>query len=241
MTVDGKRQNLDAAALRPLLDRGRWFATLPEPVRQRLLDAATTRRVPAGTRLFTRGDANDGLYCVLEGAVRVGATSADGREAVLSVVEPPQWFGEIAFFDGGPRTHNADTRVATTFLRIPRETLEKLLAEDPSLWRHMGALVAEKIRAVFTGVEEMALLPAPARIARRLLAMSEGYGMLRPGNAQRRISVNQEQLGAMLSVTRQTVSEVLGEFETRGLLKRHYGQIELVDPDALRRVGDGFP
>jgi Mn-dependent DtxR family transcriptional regulator len=51
------------------------------------------------------------------------------------------------------------------------------------------------------------------------------------------VAVNQQQLGAMLSLTRQTVSEVLREFEARGLVKRRYGAIELLDWAALERVG----
>ncbi len=45
-------------------------------------------------------------------------------------------------------------------------------------------------------------------------------------------------LGAMLSLTRQTVSEVLRDFEAHGWLKRRYGAIELLDLDALGRIGE---
>ncbi|WP_375140881.1 helix-turn-helix domain-containing protein [Ideonella aquatica] len=61
--------------------------------------------------------------------------------------------------------------------------------------------------------------------------------MLAPGVVQRRLALNQEQLGAMLALTRQTVSETLRDFETRGWVRRGYGQIELLDPEALRALG----
>lgn len=229
---------VDAAALRPLLARGRWFGALPEPLQSALIGAGQVQRLDAGARLFARGDPNAGLYGVLEGAVRIGATGPDGREAVLGQVETAQWFGEIALFDRGPRTHDADVVVATRLLWVPRERLEGLLDDEPLWWRHLGELLAEKIRAVFTGLEELALLPAPARLARRLIAMAEGHGMLAPGLAQRRIGVNQAQLGAMLALSRQTVSEVLRDFEARGWLRRHYGEVELLDLAALRRAGE---
>ena len=141
--------------------------------------------------------------------VRIGGTAADGREAVLSQMETAQWFGEIALFDRGPRTHDADAVVASRRLRVPRERLEALIADEPLWWRHFGELLAEKIRAVFAGMEQLALLPAPARIARRLHAMAEGHGMMAPGMGRWRIRVNQAQLGAMLALSLQTVSEVL--------------------------------
>lgn len=230
-------EGFDAAALGPLLDRGRWFSQLPADLRADLLRAARPLRLEAGARLFARGDANSGLYCVLDGAVRIGASGRDGREAVLGVIETAQWFGEIALFDRGPRTHDADALAPTQLLWVPRERLEQLLADDPRHWRCFGELLAEKIRAVFNGLEELALLPAPARVARRLTAMASGHGMLSPGLAQRSVAVNQAQLGAMLALSRQTVSEVLRDFEARGWVKRRYGEVELLDLAALHEAG----
>jgi CRP-like cAMP-binding protein len=228
----------EIARLRTLLARGRWFGALPQPLQAALLGAARWRRLDAGTRLFARGDPDSGLYCVVEGVVRIGSTTAEGLEAVLSQMETAQWFGEIALFDRGPRTHDADAVVASRLLWVPRERLEDLIADEPLWWRHFGELLAEKIRAVFAGMEQLALLPASARIARRLHAMADGHGMMAPGAERLRISVNQAQLGAMLSLTRQTVSEVLRDFEVRGWLRRHYGEVELLDIEALRQVGD---
>ena len=227
----------DPASTLPLLQRGRWFAGLPAALQHQLIAAAQLRRLDAGARLFARGDPHAGLYGVLEGAIRIGTVAPDGREAVLGVMEAAQWFGEIALFDHGPRTHDADALVPTRLLLVPRERLEQLLAEDPLLWRWLGELLAEKVRAVFTGLEELALLPAPARIARRLLAMAQGHGMLSVGVAQRSVSLNQAQLGAMLSLSRQTVSEVLRDFEARGWVIRHYGEVELLDLAALAQAG----
>ncbi|MBK6853238.1 MAG: Crp/Fnr family transcriptional regulator [Burkholderiales bacterium] len=225
-------------SLLPRLLQGRWFASLGATQRQQLLAAARVLQLPAGAALFLRGEANCGLYCVLDGAVRVGAVSpAVDRNVMLALLEPPEWFGEIAFFDGGPRTHDAHARGPTTLLYLPRAALERLLADDPLWWQALGRLLAEKVRALFIGIEELTALPAPARVARRLLAMAQGHGMRQPNAAQRTLAINQEQLGAMLSLTRQTVSEVLGDFEARGWVKRRYGAIELLDAPALAAAG----
>lgn len=224
----------------PLIGQGRWFAALPPGRQQALLQAAIVQRIPAGAALFRRGDANSGLYCVLEGAFLAGAVSANAREATLAMLEAPQWFGEIAFFDDGPRTHDAEARVASRVLLVPRAALQRLLATDPEWWHHLGQLLAEKVRALFVSLEDMAILAAPQRVARRLLAMANGHGMLAPGIVRPTIAVNQEQLGAMLSLTRQTISEVLRDFEAQGWLKRRYGAIELLDLGALDRIGQAL-
>lgn len=55
--------------------------------------------------------------------VRVGAVSEQGKEALLSLVEAPHWFGEICLFDGQPRTHDACAEGACTLLQVPQASL----------------------------------------------------------------------------------------------------------------------
>lgn len=219
--------------LHAMLARGRWFASLSMAQQRQLVEAGTPRGLAAGQVLFRRGDANSGLYAVLGGAIQVGASGSAAREAVLGVLEPPQWFGEIACLDGGTRTHDARAQTAASLLHVPLAALLRLAEADPSWWRQLGRLLAEKTRALFAGLEDLALQPAPVRVARRLLAMSTGHGMRADGAALQRLAVSQEQLGAMLSLTRQTVSEVLRDFEAEGWVRRRYGAVELVDAAGL--------
>lgn len=59
---------------------GQWFSHLPSSFQDSLLAAARERRLAAGQRLFQRGDAPCGLYAVLDGAVRIGAVSEQGKK-----------------------------------------------------------------------------------------------------------------------------------------------------------------
>ena len=72
-------------------------------------------------------------------------------------------------------------------------------------------------------------------MARRLLLMAEGYGDLRLGT-RRVLHVPQEQLAQLLALSRQTVNQVLKDFQARGLIHVAYGGIELLDPAGLRAL-----
>jgi CRP-like cAMP-binding protein len=222
------------------LERSAWFRSAPEPLRDALRAAGRVRTLVSGERLFMRGDADDGLYCVLEGAVRVGAASAGGREALLAVVVPAQWFGEIALFDGGVRTHDAFAERDSTLFHVPRAALVALLDATPAYWHAFGLLLAQKLRRAFDAIEETALLPAAARVARRLLLLADEYGeaAAAPGipgtpHARRVINVPQEDLALMLALSRQTVNQILRQFEREGWLALRYGEIEIVDAACL--------
>ena len=207
---------------------GDWFASLPEPLQGFLLQTAQLRSLAVGQRLFARGEAPDGVYCLVSGAMRIAGLTAAGQEALLVVLEPPQWFGEIALFDQAPRTHDAWAEADSTLAHVPQEALQQLLAEHPQYWQHFGRLLTQKLRTLFTGLEDTALLPPTPRVARRLANIATGYGAW-SDRSKRVLTVSQKQLGLMLSLSRQTVNQSLGELEAAGAIRRNRGTIEVID------------
>lgn len=215
---------------------GRWFSVLPDAMQQALLADAHMKTLAPQQVLFSRGDAFDGIFCVVKGALRITGSTPAGKEALLTVVEPYSWIGEIALFDGLERTHDAIAMQATVVLNVPRNSLETLLAENPEWWRWFGLLLTYKMRYAFVAIEDAALLTVSQRVARRLVFMAEGSGEF-TDRSRRVLPLPQEQLAAMLSLSRQTINQVLRQFEAQGLLKLNYRELEVLDLDGLREAG----
>jgi CRP-like cAMP-binding protein len=226
----------------PLLRTGRWFGQLAPALTDGLLGMARLRQLQAGESLFLRDDPPCGLYALLRGSVRISGQSGSGhaaREAVLVLLSPPQWFGEISVFDGSARTHDAYAVEPTTLLQIPHEDLLAWLAQHPHHWRDLAVLMADKLRLAFVSMEEQTVLPAPQRLARRLLIMARGYGQSHDTERSLRVlAVTQEQLAMMIGISRQTTNQILRDFKERGVLQVQRGAIELLDLDALQAECD---
>jgi CRP-like cAMP-binding protein len=225
---------MDMQVWRSRLMSGQWFSHLPVPFQDSLLAVARLRRLSSGQLLFKRGDPPCGLYAVLEGSVRIGAVSEQGKEALLSLVEPPHWFGEICLFDGQARTHDAFAVGTCTLLHIPQAALLKVLDEQPVYWRQLALLMSHKLRLTFINLEQLSLMPAPARLAHRLLMIAAGYGEIDP--PRRVLQLPQEQLASLLSLSRQTTNQLLKELQGQGILNLKYGEIEIIDADRLRAL-----
>lgn len=225
-----------AGDYRALLRTGRWFSALPEAFADALLEAASVRTLAPGERLFARGDPPCGLYAVVDGAIRVSGLSEHGKEALLVLLEPPAWFGEIAVFDGQPRTHDADAEPESRVVHVPQAALHAILDGEPRWWRDLGLLATSKLRLALAVMEDAAVLPIAARLARRLALMAEGYGD-RQGPTRRAVAISQDQLAMMLSTSRQTTNQLLKDLEAAGLVRLQYGSIEILDLDGLRRRG----
>ncbi|QQZ42356.1 Crp/Fnr family transcriptional regulator [Pseudomonas sp. SK3(2021)] len=217
---------------RERLMSGQWFSRLPVQLQDSLLANARLRSLAPGQRLFQRGDPPCGLYAVLEGTVRVGAVSEEGKEALLSLVEAPHWFGEISLFDGQPRTHDAYAVGPCSLLNVPQATLLELLDEHPQYWRQLALLMSHKLRLTFINLEQLSLMPASARVANRLWMIARGYG--ETDTPRRVLHLPQEQLALLLSLSRQTTNQILKDLQGQGILKLGYGEIEILDEDRLR-------
>lgn len=223
----------DSLPYQPLLRTGHWFSSLPQALQDEFLSHASVRRLQAGERLFHRGDQPCGLYAVVEGAMRVGAVSVNGKEALLTLIEPPYWFGEISLFDGQPRTHDAFAEGPTVLLHVPQHALNTLLERQPAYWRDFALLMSQKLRLAFIALEQISLLPAAPRLAQRLLMMADNYG---EGDPRRVIHLAQEQLALMLAISRQTTNQILKDLQAQGIVRLTYGEIEIVDLPRLRQA-----
>lgn len=211
-----------------LLRADPWFGSVPKAFEHDLLSLATPRRLQSGEHLFFRGDAPDGLYAMLDGTLRVSGVTEAGKEAILSLVDAPSWFGEIALFDRLPRTHNAVAEGVVKVLHVPQPDLLALLDRCPHYWRELGVLMALRLRLTFISMEDLALLPAETRLARRLVWLVEASA-LTPSEGPCVVPISQTQLGLMLSLSRQTTNQVLQALQDQGVLRVAYGRIEVLD------------
>jgi len=216
-----------------------WFGQVHPDFEAAVLACATVRRLQPGEHLFMRGDAPDGLYALLEGTVKVSGVTDAGKEAILTIVEPPAWFGEIALFDRLPRTHNALADGPVRLLHVSQHDMLALLDAQPAFWRELGVLMALRVRLAFIGLEDMTLLSAEGRLLRRLVWLVQTHsaqGGTGPQagaedglpEAPRVLPISQAELGMMLSLSRQTTNQILQSLQERGVLRVAYGRIEVI-------------
>jgi len=209
-----------------------WFATLTQAQQQQLLSGAHMIQLDQGSRLFARGDSFDGIYVVLSGAVLISGLHASGKEALLTIVSCGDWFGEIALFDQQSRTHDATASTASTLFHLPASFLQTLLTQQPLWWQLFGRLLTEKVRLVFQALEDISLQPAKVRLARRLLMLCRLQGQ----QPQYLIPIQQEQLGQLLSLSRQTTNQLLQQLAQQGVVRLAYASIEVIDPQLLQQL-----
>lgn len=196
------------------------------------------RRLRKGDLLYVRGSAPDAVFRVESGAVQLSTTSPSGREAVLSVVEPGRWFGELTLVIRAPRVHDARALEDSELLVVSARHFHDAVDDRPDHLAELLRLVCHRYKWVIEWIDAAILQPLPQRLAGQLLAAHE-IAAADERVATSGLRVSQEALGQMLGASRQSVNRQLKQWESDGLLRLSYGRITIVDADALRRVSAG--
>lgn len=220
-----------------LLRSGGWFKSLPDALQTELLDAAVVLYLKSGQVLFAQGDSVQGLYSVVSGVISIARQREDGKEALLTLMESPTWFGEITLFDRMDRTHNAVAVSDAVLIHITGEKLDRILKSEPRYWQNFGQLLTGKMRMMMNQAEDLALRTTAQRLAKRLVFFAESFDS-HHDRSRRVIQIQQEQLALMLNITRQTTNQMLKDLERQALIKLVYGAIEIIDLEGLRTFSD---
>lgn len=220
-----------------LLRSGSWFKSLPDSLQKELLDAAVVLHLKSGQLLFAQGDSAQGLFAVISGAISIGRQREDGKEALLTLLESPNWFGEITLFDRMDRTHNAFAVSDSVLIHISGEKLDQILDSEPRYWQNFGQLLTSKMRMMMNQAEDLALRTTAQRLAKRLVFFAESFDS-HQDRSRRVIQIQQDQLALMLNITRQTTNQMLKDLERQALIKLVYGAIEIIDLEGLRNFSD---
>ncbi len=222
------------------LEQNIWFAQLPALFKDFIVNCAVQQRFDKEQSIFRSGDIFNGIYAVLEGAVRLGYIDIHGKESVAAIVEPVMWFGEISLVDAQPRSHDAIATQKSLLLHIPSTALQSLLQQHPVFWYHIAQLTSQKLRFAFLELISIQTQSLSQRLAQRLMFILNGYGN-HLSIEKNVIHLSQEQLAQMLTCSRQTINQELQALEQQNILCVSFKKIEILDVAELHRIAHAFP
>jgi CRP/FNR family cyclic AMP-dependent transcriptional regulator len=220
------------------IESGSWFSRLSAPLREAILDRAQVRRVDDGAMLTARGAPAEEWCGVALGAVRVSSVSLSGKQVTLTYVEPGTWFGDIALFDGMPRTHDANAHGATTLLVVRKADFKELLAQHVELYEALLRLNCRRLRLLFDTVEDLNTLPLSARLAKQILLLARSYGVQQGDEIRVGLQLAQEDIAQLLGASRQRVNQELKGFEREGALRIEPTRLVVLSKDKLLAIAN---
>jgi CRP/FNR family transcriptional regulator, cyclic AMP receptor protein len=216
-----------------VLRQAPMFASLDDAEASALRAMMHEVRLHRGEALFREGDAGDELYVVIDGKVKMGRTSSDGRENLLSVLGPGQMFGELSLFDPGPRSSTVTAVTDSLLLALGQEQLRQWLSGRPEVALGLLLQLASRLRGLTDQVADLVFSDVPGRVAKALLDLARRFGKSSDGVMHVHHDLTQEELAQLVGASRETVNKALADFAHRGWIRLEQRAVVILDVERL--------
>ncbi len=193
----------------------------------------TTARYGRGDTVFTQGDACEHVMYIQAGGIKLSVLSKTGREAVVAMLGPGDFFGEGALAGQAVRMGSATAITPSTVLLIAKEEMIGLLHEQHAMSdRFISHLLARNIRIEEDLIDQL-FNSSEKRLARALLLLARYGKQDKPVRVVPRLS--QETLAEMIGTTRSRVNFFLNKFKKLGFIE-YDGELPLKVNSSLLSV-----
>jgi CRP/FNR family cyclic AMP-dependent transcriptional regulator len=199
------------------------------------------RRYPGGQTLFHMGDEGGSLHFIERGRVKVTIPSYSGEEMILAILGAGELLGELSLLDGEPRSATVQALEATETLCLNREDLLALMRDRFSVVEKILGVLARRIRNMDTLLAEAHFLDITSRLAKKILDLSDAFGIREGGQVRIGVKVTQKELASMIGATRESINKQLKALRDQGIVRISGGTIEVLDREKLARKVRLFP
>lgn len=186
---------------------------------------------PRGTSVFNRGDAAIGLYILLEGQLKLGVTSPQGTEKIISIISPGESFGEAILFLDRQFPVYAQAILDSQVLLVPKSLIFSMLDHDPMFARKMLAGLSIRMHQLVQDIEMLSLQSCTQRFIGYLLQISADA----PDASNITLPASKTTIASLLNLTPETLSRTLAKLQQLGLIEVNGKDVMITDVKKLRK------
>ena len=201
------------------------FAMLPESQLGLLTSVVSRKSFPRGTTIIAAGDPTESLYVVISGRLKVMMSDDEGREVILSMLGPSEFFGEMGLIDDSPRSATVITLEPCELLVLSKRDFKKCVSEHFEMAMTVMRGLVKRLREADRKIGSLALMDVYGRVARLLLEMSERI----EGRQVVTRKVAKQDIAKMIGASREMVSRVMKDLQMSGYIEVRGNVIYLHD------------
>lgn len=188
----------------------------------------SARDLDAGEILFRAGEPSSAVFIVQEGGFELFVGSGR-RRVIVQLLEAGDVDGDVQLILEMPHLYTSRALDRSRCLELPAAGFERLVAEHPAVARRWLSSIGSRLANSQRRILELLGRSLPEQLAQLILDEA----------VDGRVRLTQQTLAAMLGVHRPSTNRVLREFEGRGIVDLHYGEITIRHPDLLEGIATG--
>ncbi|MCU1245476.1 MAG: bacterial regulatory s, crp family protein [Acidobacteria bacterium] len=194
------------------------FAELDERELASVAAVAKSRRYAKDEVIFHADESGD-IFCLIrEGKVKVTMISPEGKEIILSMLGPGDFFGEMALLDDEPRSATVVATEPLDLVTIWRTDFLQILQENFSITRKVLAELSRRLRDASNRIESLATMDVYGRLARFFLDLANQSGKMLDNGYVAVTRPTHQAIANMIGTSRETVSRLIHDLMKQNLL-----------------------
>jgi len=211
------------------------FAELEEKDLLRVVKLGTSQKYKKGNIVVLEQESGAALFVIITGKVKVVRMDEDGREVILSMFGPGEFFGEMSLLDGLARSASVVATVKSELFMIHRRDFLELLNEFPTVTISLLAELAMRLRKADMQIKSLSLKDAEGRVANVMLILADDVGIFRKGKVEIDELPLQQDIANMAGTSRETVSRMIHLFIEGGEVQMKENKLIINDYEAFRK------
>jgi CRP/FNR family cyclic AMP-dependent transcriptional regulator len=197
------------------------------------LPCSTIVEYSRGQLIYGRSQVSNSIYLVIDGKVKVCRTADDGRQVVVDIYQPDEFFGECAFLGEKHRTEEAVALDATKVMTWSTAEIEELVVRRPRLGIALVQLLVRRSQEFGARIESFSIDNIGRRLVRSLIRFSERLGRDSGDGSVDMMPFTHELLSQYVGTSREIVTHYMNQLRRQGYLKYSRKGISL-NREALR-------
>jgi CRP/FNR family transcriptional regulator len=173
------------------------------------------------------------VWVVRSGLVNIVKSGPAGREIVLEVLGPGELFGVVAVVEGRTYPASAAAVEPSVVWSVPATVVQDLCREHPDLKTAIMAHMTTRLHVAHERLASIALEPVEQRLARLVLSLADRLAR------DAVLHLTRQELANIAGTTVETAIRVTSKWQRAGLVRTGRGEIELLDPAALKTIAAG--
>ena len=219
--------------------RETFWGMLEMTERELLYKHGRIRRFSPHTFLCRQGETLQHVFIVLSGQIQIEAHTKDGRQAIIAIHNPGDVLGELSPIDGKPRSATAQAISKVTTLVIPAQQFTTLIKDYPKVTWAVLQVVVKRFREVNQWRIELVNGSSTMRVALALMEIAKQRG-LSTQDGIKVAALTQNDLAAMIGISRVSVARIFRELRACGLIKTGREHILIPQIDSLQKWVDSI-
>jgi len=186
-----------------------------------------------GQTIYSQDQPSTGIYLIIDGTVKVCRTANDGRQVVVDIYQPDEFFGESALLGPAQRTELACALENTRVMTWTTAEIEDIATRRPKLAIALLQLLVQRSIDFGSRIESFSTDNISRRLARSLVRFSERLGTEAEDGSIQMIPFTHELLSQYVGTSREIVTHFMNQFRRQGYLRYSRKGI-MVQRDALK-------